>query len=340
MNDSTKVAVVYNAYTEGAGPAAERASEEAVTGMAREVFDCLSGLGHDAALIPLENDILSFAARIREFGPDALVNLCEGFMGRPELEANVAAGFELLGLGFTGSGSKALALCQDKYRTKALLLAHSLPTAQAQLVFSTDEEISLDFPLMVKPNNEDASLGIYGHSVVADAEELKERVSHVLETYKQPVLVEKFLEGREFNVAVFENGTARALPVSEIDYSRLPEGVPHVLGYEAKWFEEHPLCIQTPAVCPAPIEDEDREKLLFLAVSAFKVMGCRDYARIDFRMDGEGQAYILEVNPNPDISGGAGYARALKAAGVDYSDFWRALVESAVRRADGRGGVR
>ncbi len=335
MNTDMKVAVVYNAYAEGAVAAAERTSEEAVTGMAREVFDCLSGLGLRTALIALENDLTAFTGRVREFAPDVLVNLCEGFNGRPELESAVAGTFELLGYGFTGSGSRTLALCQDKYRTKTLLADAGLPTAPARLADTPDAGTGLGFPLMVKPNSEDASLGIYGDSVVRDEAGLRDRISRILETYGQPALVEKFLEGREFNVAVFENGKVRALPVSEIDYSALPEGVPHVLGYEAKWFEDHPLCIQTPAVCPAPLDGPAGEELQALAVKAFKVMGCRDYARIDFRMDGAGRPFILEVNPNPDISGGAGYARALKAAGIAYPDFWLALVGNAARRNGG-----
>jgi len=332
MNASPTVAVVYNSYPEGVRSGPETVSEEAVRGMAREVFECVEALGYRASLISLDKDILDFAGHLSELRPEVLVNLCEGFDGRPELEANVAAAFELLGLAFTGSGSKCLSLCQDKYRAKALLAAHSLPTARGRLVYSEEEGIGLEFPLIVKPNFEDASLGIYQDSVVTDEEGLRRRVRQVTGTYRQPALVEQFIDGREFNVAVFENGSPRALPVSEIDYSDLPVGMPRVLGYEAKWYEDHPLYKKTPPVCPAVIAEEQREKLQSLAVSAFKVMGCRDYARVDFRMDGQGQVFILEVNPNPDISLGAGYARALRAAGIEYGAFWQAQIENALRR--------
>lgn len=336
MSAGARVAVAYNAYAEGAKSASERASEEAVAGMAGEVRDCLTGLGCEASLVPLESDIMAFAARLRDLGPQAVVNLCEGFNGRPQLEANVAAAFELLGLAFTGSSAKALSLCQDKYRAKALLMAHGLPTPQAQLAYSADEDVDVEFPVIVKPNFEDASLGIYADSIVRDKDALQARIGHVVETYKQPALAERFIDGREFNVAVFEDGGVKALPVSEIDFTALPEGAPRVLGYEAKWFEDHPLYVKTPPVCPAVIEDELREKLQFLAVTAFKVMDCRDYARVDFRMDGEGSVHILEVNPNPDISANAGYARALKAAGIAYADFWKALIANALLRSEER----
>ncbi|NTU51549.1 MAG: ATP-grasp domain-containing protein, partial [Candidatus Aminicenantes bacterium] len=197
----------------------------------------------------------------------------------------------------------------------AALRAAGLPTAPAQLMLTGEEPLELKFPLIVKPNAEDASLGVYPESVVRDEESLRRQVRRCLDNYKQPVLVEGFIDGREFNVSVMENGTVTPLPVSEIDFSAMPKDMPRILGYEAKWFEDDPLYQKTPPVCPAPIDDEMRVRLLGLAAAAFRTMGCRDYARVDFRMDAKGRPFILEVNPNPDISTNAGYARALKAAG-------------------------
>jgi D-alanine-D-alanine ligase len=124
------------------------------------------------------------------------------------------------------------------------------------------------------------------------------------------------------------------LPVSEIDFSEMPKGAPKICSYEAKWFEDHPLYQKTPPVCPAPVDDELRQKLQDLAVEAFRTMGCRDYARVDFRMDAKGRIFILEVNPNPDISLNAGYARALKAAGIEYAAFWETMLRNALKRRD------
>jgi D-alanine-D-alanine ligase len=199
-------------------------------------------------------------------------------------------------------------------------------------MFTGDEPLELKFPLIVKPNSEDASLGIYPDSVVRDEEALRRQVRRCLANYKQPVLVEAFIDGREFNVSVMENGAATPLPVSEIDFSAMPKDMPRVLGYEAKWFEDHPLYQKTPPVCPAPVDDDVRANLQGLAAAAFRTMGCRDYARVDFRMDAKGRPFILEVNPNPDISTNAGYARALKAAGIEYPAFWGAMVRNALER--------
>jgi D-alanine-D-alanine ligase len=162
----------------------------------------------------------------------------------------------------------------------------------------------------------------------------RRQVQRVLDNYRQPALVEPYIDGREFNVSVMENTAVVPLPVSEIDFSAMPKGSPKICSYEAKWFEDHPLYQKTPPVCPAPIDDELRQKLQGAAADAFRTMGCRDYARVDFRMDGKGRIFILEVNPNPDISLNAGYARALKAAGIEYEAFWDTMVRNALKRKE------
>jgi len=332
MNPAPHIAIVYNAYEPRPTATGERLSEESVAEMAQQAHDAVRSLEIGATLVPLQRSLLNFLGRVKELNPDALINLCEGYYGRPQWESNVAGIFELLGLSFTGSASKTLAICQDKFKAKAVLKAAGLPTAPAQLMFTGDEPLELKFPLIVKPNSEDASLGIYPDSVVRDEESLRRQVRRCLANYKQPVLVESFIDGREFNVSVMENGAATPLPVSEIDFSAMPKDMPRILGYEAKWFEDNPLYQKTPPVCPAPVDDDVRANLQGLAAAAFRTMGCRDYARVDFRMDAKGRPFILEVNPNPDISTNAGYARALKAAGIEYSAFWGTMVRNALGR--------
>jgi D-alanine-D-alanine ligase len=328
------VGVAYNAYEPVAGRSNERVSEESVQQAAQDVFDAVSNLGYRASMLPLQRSIAGFLDRLKGLKPDVIVNLCEGFRGWPKFEHNVAGLFELLDVPFTGGGSRALAYCIDKFKTKAILRSHGLPVANGTLAVSADQAKGLAFPMIVKPNAEDASLGVYADSVVSNLHTLAEQIKKVNSTYKQPALVEEFLEGREFNVAVKGHATPEALPVSEIDFSTMPEGQPHILGYEAKWFDEHILNKTTVPVCPAKIDDAIKEKLQNLAKAAFLAMGCRDYARVDFRMNTKGEALILEVNPNPDISRGAGYARALRAAGIDYMDFWQELVENARKRKE------
>jgi len=333
MTRNLLVGIAFNAYEPpSARGKEERMSEESVEQMAFEVLESVTELGYSAVVLPLQRSFLRFLDRMKKLNFDVLINLCEGFRGRPQLEANVAAALELLDAPFTGNSSRTLALCQDKYKTKAILNAHGLPTAKARLMTAAEEINDLRFPLFVKPNAEDASLGIHADSVVADQESLLRQVDRLLRTYQQPVLVEEFIDGREFNVAVFDNHELQALPVSEIDFSGMPASAPRICSYEAKWFEDHEFYSHTVPVCPAKIGEETRGKLQATALAAFRATNCRDYARVDFRMDREGNAAILEVNPNPDISLNAGYARALKAFGLDYKMFWHQLIENALQR--------
>lgn len=331
-NKNILVGIAYNAYDPLTAQKQESASEESVEQTAKEVLAAVTELGYTAFILPLHKSFMSFLNRLKDLNADVIINLCEAFAGYPQLEANVAAAFELLGVAFTGNDSRTLALCLNKFKTKAVLKSWGLPTAPAKLIDSLDAKLDIPFPVIVKPNTEDASLGINPESVVNDQDGLQKQVQKILDVYEQPVLVESFIEGREFNVSVLDNGKSEALPVSEIDFSKMPEGQTHILCYEAKWLTDNILYTTTPPVCPAQIDDALKAKLQESAVKAFQAVGCRDYARVDFRMDKKGKFYILEVNPNPDISLNAGYARALGAAGIDYKIFWQRMIDKAMAR--------
>ncbi len=326
-----KVGVAFNTY-EPFIYRRDKVSEDSVAKVAEVVCETLVQSGLEANLVPLQRSMFTFLRRLKELNIEVVVNLCEGFFGKPQWEANVAAVMEIMQIPFTGNGSRTLALCQDKHQAKAVLSSFNLPVAPSQLLTSAEEMVDLRFPVIVKPNSEDASLGVHPESVVYDHEALAVQVKRIIETYSQPAIVEEFIDGREFNVAVLDIGEPKALPVSEIDFSRMPEGFPRICSYEAKWYPDHILYQVTPPICPAPVDEELRTRLQTLAVTAFKVMGCRDYARVDFRMNQEGEIFILEVNPNPDISLDAGYARALKAAGINYAEFWHLMIQNALKR--------
>jgi D-alanine-D-alanine ligase len=329
-----RIGVAYNAFEKRKGGAAETISESSVALAARDVASAVSSLGHDTTLLPLRRSLEGFLRRLRTSEVDIVVNLCEGFRGKPQWEFAIAGIFEVERIPFTGNTASALALCQDKFKTKAVLQASGLPTAPHMLVTRTHQEGDLPFPVIVKPNNEDASLGIYSDCVVWDESSLASKVSEVLKRYEQPALVESFIDGREFNVAVREESAPTALPVSEIDFTGMPEGAPRICGYEAKWFENHVLFASTKPVCPADIPQKLADTLQTMAVVAFKAVGCRDYARVDFRTDEKGRVYVLEVNPNPDVSLNAGFVRALAAAGIPYAKFWDGLIRRVLQRKE------
>jgi D-alanine-D-alanine ligase len=333
MKKELRLGIAYNVYF----PELDfefHPSEELVEDMAREVYEALKSAGYWVTLLPLGENLFEFFERIKREEIDVVINLCEGYLNQSRFEPSIAAVYEMLDLPFTGNDSLALAICQDKFKTKAILRALGLPTPHGQLVSSPEEKINLPFPLIVKPACEDASVGINLNSVVDNEEALRLRIEEIVKKYQQPALVEEFIDGREFNVALLgiEGQGVQALPVSEIDFSSLPENTPRICCYEAKWFEDHELYQATPPVCPARINDRLRRKLQSLAVAAFKAMGCRDYARVDLRLSSRGEPYILEVNPNPDISLNAGYARALRAASLPYHKFWEIMINNALER--------
>lgn len=331
------IAVAYNRFEPVPGRSNESVSESSVALEAADVVDALSATAHRVFPLVLGQSLTGFIRRLRLQQTDAVINLCEGFRGRSRWESGLAAFLEMSSIPFTGNAEPAMVLCLDKFKCKAVLAACGLPVPAGWLARSPDAEIpdSIPYPVIVKPNREDASLGINAGSVIRDASSLKKRIRSVIRRYRQPALVEAFIPHREFNAAVWEKSRGpEVLAVQEIDFSSMPSGEPRICGYEAKWFEDHPLYRSTVPVCPAPLDPAAQRKIESISLEAFQALGCRDYARVDFRMDAEGKLYVLEVNPNPDVSRSAGFARALEFAGIDYTDFWLALIRRALTRKE------
>jgi D-alanine-D-alanine ligase len=328
-----RVAVVYNRPALPPGHP-DAASEADVARVAEAVARALERSGFQAATVAAGPPLAGFLAALEAAGADLVFNLVEGFAGLSALAAPLTAVFELLGLPFTGSTAEAFAVCRSKARAKALLRGLGLPTAPGALVEvgGPIPGIARGRPVVVKPDGEDGSLGIDQGSVVSDHVALAERVRGLWERYGGPVLVEEYLPGPEFNVGVVALPKPAALPVAQVVYADVPGRWP-ILTYRAKWDEGSPEDLATPVVCPAPIEPELSGRLGALAVSAFRATSCRDYARVDLRLNGRGEPMILEVNPNPDLGPGAGFARAASAAGWGYEEVVAAVARQALQRA-------
>jgi D-alanine-D-alanine ligase len=288
-------------------------------------------------LLAVGPPLVGVVARLSEQAPDLVFNLVEGFGGVSAGATHMTAVLELLGLPYTGSTVEALAVCQSKARAKALLRGHGLPTAPFHLVRPGEVVPGSAWrpPVVVKPDAEDGSLGIDQGSVVTDPSALADRVERLRATYGGAVLIETYLPGPEFNVGVFALPEPRALPVAQILFAE-DAGTWPILTYAAKWDEGSSADLASPAVCPAPIERELTDRLGSLAVAAFLATGCRDYARIDLRLDDRGEPMILEVNPNPDIGPKAGLARAAAVAGWPYAAAISAIARQALGRAPRR----
>ena len=300
------------------------------------VRDGLKQMGYSVSVTPLEREGLDeFVKTISASKEDIVFNLCEGAFGKSMLEMNVAALLEMYGVKFTGSGSVTLGVALNKAWAKEILRGSGIPTARYAVMESVPVKLpgSLGFPLIVKPLSEDASIGIGEDSVVGTLGGLKERVSAILGEYEQPALVEEYIDGREFNISIIGNGrNTRALPPSEIDFTDYPEGLPRICSYESKWVETSPLYLKSPAICPASVEGSLKKHIETTAITAYRVLWCRDYARVDMRLSNDGELKVLEVNPNPDISMNAGFARAAKGEGIGYDRLLAEIVESALKR--------
>jgi D-alanine-D-alanine ligase len=327
------VAVLYNEPTLPPGhPEAE--SEADVVAVARAVTAALNVGGFDARPTSAASPIGHLISALADPRPDLVFNLIEGFGGHSGGEAHVTALLELLDLPYTGCPPEAQALCRHKGATKALLRGLDLPTAPFLVLEPGDALASLPWPgpAIVKPESEDASLGIDQASVVTAPEAVAARVDQVRALYGPRVLVEAYLPGSELNVGLLALPEPQALPVAEVVFE-VPPGAWPILSYNAKWHEGSAEDRASPVRCPAEIGSWLAAEVSRLAVAAFRATGCRDYARVDFRLDSQDSPMILEVNPNPDLGPIAGWARALRATGRDYDTTIVDLARQALERS-------
>ncbi len=327
-----KILIAYNAPGDRKnGNAWDHLSEEAVKEEAESVFHAITKLGHTAIYHPIgkiEKDLL----QIRELKPDLIFNLCEGYRGDAHHEMHIAGIWELLGIPYTGNKPLALGIAQNKVLAKKLFESKKIPTPMYQVYTEIPKHTYLNYPLIAKPVQEDASLGITQQSIIHNYDELQSIVGELFNKYRQPILVEKFIQGREFNISIMGNSPPKVLPISEISFKELGAHQPHITSYEAKWLPEHPLYKKTPPVCPAEISHDLKRRLEDIALQVYHLLLGRDYGRVDTRVDSSGRIYVLEFNPNPDISKDAGFANAVKAAGLKYKDFIEIIINETMNR--------
>lgn len=283
-----------------------------------------------------------FPRKLADTRPDLVFNLAEGLHG-PNRESHVPAICEFLGIPYTGSDPLTLSLALHKARAKEILTSRGVATAPFVLVHRPADldRIRLRYPLFVKPVAEGSGKGIFVENLCAGPAELRDRVRALLERYAQPVLVESYLPGPEFTVAILGNGAdARCLPLIGFDFGTLPAGVPPIYGYEAKWVwdrPERPLAIfECPARIPAALAREVEQT----ALDAYRALGCRDWCRVDLRVDRFGVPNVVELNPIPGIipdpAANSCFPKAARAAGMSYDDLIQEVVRIAWRRLTGR----
>ncbi|MEW6701538.1 MAG: ATP-grasp domain-containing protein, partial [Bacteroidota bacterium] len=262
-------------------------------------------------------------------------NLVELFKDQPRLEMSFTGILELLNVTYTGAPPLALGTCQNKTLTKRILSSVGIRTPRYKIIKSMDRSfrLGLRYPLIVKPAWEDASVGIDNEAIIYNVDAMKKRVEYVFNSFKQPALVEEFIMGRELNVAVFGDKNPIVLPISEIDFSKMPENLHPIVSFQAKWDPMHEAYHKTIPICPAVLPDETRNEAEKIALQCVRAIGCRDYVRVDMRLSKEdNKLYVLEVNPNPDLQEGAGFMRSAKHAGYSYKKTLKMIVDFAYQR--------
>jgi len=291
------------------------------------------GIGHEVRGVASAGEL---AGALSASGSGLVFNLVEQLPGGPMEACRVPDICAAAGRRCTGSGSECLALCLDKGRTKDVL-AEAGVKAPAGLRAGAGGEPDYSLlpagKVIVKPADTDASEGIGADSVLDSRDpalpEVVKRVSD--RSGGRDVLVESYITGREVNVSLFEDGGGlRTMPLAEIDFSAFPPGMTRIVDYTAKWKTDSFEYLNTPRVIPAPFEESVARRIRVAAAAAWLAAGCRGYARVDFRVSADGTPWVLEVNPNPDISPDAGFAAALKAGGVEYASFVEAVVKNAL----------
>ncbi|MBZ5597193.1 MAG: D-alanine--D-alanine ligase [Acidobacteriia bacterium] len=344
-----KIAVLYDLWDDGTAP--EPVEKPARTTKPRkktkhekedreEIFEALEKLGHQPFYHVLDGGLQSLHA-VAKCGADLIFNLTEAFAGDDTKEMNVAAYLDLLGLPFTGAGPHATFLAQDKATAKKMFAFHGIRTPYFATAYRgrIDHAHDISFPLIVKPLLEDGSIGIDSESVVSGVKELMERVEYLQNEFDSPALIEEYIEGREIYAAILGSYEhAHALPLVELDLSRLPKGTPKIASWDVKFEKDTEVHKLTKSAVAEDLDEETAARLSDTALAAYRAVKLRDYGRIDMRLSPKGDVYVIEANPNPWLSSKHEFAMAAKASGRSYTQLIGEIVDLAMARYAPRSG--
>jgi D-alanine-D-alanine ligase len=290
---------------------------------------------HNVSLVEANTNAYT---KLKEIKPDIVFNIAEGLDGFNR-ESQIPAMLEMLQIPYTGSDALTLGICLDKSRTKEILTYHKIPNAKFYISESSNsvEEIKMDFPAIVKPVSEGSSKGIFSSSFVNTISELKDEVNRILNDYSQPALIEEFLPGREFTVAIIGNNEeTMILPILEIKYEDFPDNVIPLYSFEAKWILDTKENSFDVFECPAKLSEDLENQIKITASNAYKLLRCKDWSRIDLRLDKNGIPNIIEINPlpgiMPDPNENSSFPKAARAAGLNYKQMIQLVLESASKR--------
>jgi D-alanine-D-alanine ligase len=299
-----------------------------------EIFEALEKLGHEPSYHVLDGRTQSLIA-LAKCSSDLIFNLTESYAGDDTKEMHVTAFLDMLEIPYTGAGPHAHILAQDKSIAKKMFAFYGIQSPYFATSYrgSIDHAHDIAFPLIVKPTSEDGSIGIGADAVVNSVKELMERVSYIQTEFDSPALIEEYIEGREIYAAILGSyESAHALPLVELDLSKLPKGVPRIASQDVKFERETEAYKLTKSAIAEDLDEETEAKLIEIAVKAYRAVKLRDYGRIDMRLSSKGDVYVIEANPNPWLSSGQEFAMAAKKSGLSYTQMIGEIVELAMAR--------
>lgn len=312
-------------------PAWPRTDIDEALRQAAEIEAGLLAQGHPVTSIALCDASLLAQLRLHDPREWVVFNWCEEIPGLPHSDTQVAEALERLGFTYTGSASATLALSWDKRRVKRLLDRSGLPTPRWRVYHAPDPDGWSCFPAIVKPALEHCSYGVTSEAVVLTPAELQARIAYVLDTFHQPALVEDFIDGRELHVSLWGNGDVQMLPPAEMDFAAFADLHDRLCTFDSKFVPGSLHYDRIELRLPAALSEQEYAQLERAALVAYQALGCRDYARIDIRLR-HGTFYVLDINPNPDISADTTTALAAELAGYPYGAMLSRLVGLAAHR--------
>ncbi|HOJ07599.1 MAG: ATP-grasp domain-containing protein [Ignavibacteriota bacterium] len=333
FNSPVSIFPIYNGKPADEKSDSKDLSEHSFASNMLEIENHLRTFFTDVSSLAVDRDVNRTIQEITKYNPDAILNFVESVEGIAHYEYCMAGLYELLDYEYTGNVPQTLGNCLDKKRTKEILYSNGIKTPGAITLAPNQKfsknDIDLNYPLILKLVDEDASIGISENSVVNNYKELRKHYNFLTKTYNKKLIVEEYIVGRELNCAVLGGKT---LPISEIDFTGLPENLPKIVTYDGKWIEGSTYYNYTKPVCPAKLESDLKIQIEEIAANAYNVLGCRDYARVDIRLSADKIPYVIEVNPNPDVSSDSGFARAAAASGKNYSELLFTITNFALQR--------
>ncbi|MGA1982492.1 MAG: D-alanine--D-alanine ligase [Acidobacteriaceae bacterium] len=299
-----------------------------------QIFEALEKLGHEPSYYVLSGRPQSLLG-LAKCNADLIFNLTESYAGDDTKEMQIAAFLDLLEIPYTGAGPHATILAQDKSIAKKMFAFYGIQSPYFATAYRghIDHAHDIKFPLIVKPTSEDGSIGIDAAAVVTSIKELMERVNYIQTEFDSPALIEEYIEGREIYAAILGSyESARALPLVELDLSKLPKGVPKIASLDVKFEKDSEAYKLTKSAIAEDLDEETVTKLSEIAIKAYRAVKLRDYGRIDMRISSKGEVYVIEANPNPWLSSGQEFAMAAKKSGLSYTQMIGEIVELAMAR--------